>query len=123
MFHHVIILLDRYFLLMLRRPPRSKHTYTLFPSTTLFRSPLPSPGVSLPAPRGPCRRHARPGPCRRRPRPARRSRSDGRPSPPWRPDRSEEHTPELQSLMRISYAVFCLKTKQQETQQTLTNKV
>src|SRR3546814_8943054 len=35
-------------------------------------------------------------------------------SPPSTPDRSEEHTSELQSLMRISYAVFCLKKKQQK---------
>src|SRR3546814_3877276 len=37
--------------------------------------------------------------------------ADGRAPPPFRPGRSEEHTSELQSLMRISYAVFCLKKK------------
>src|SRR3546814_6828067 len=37
--------------------------------------------------------------------------ADIRPTPVWRPGRSEEHTSELQSLMRISYAVFCLKKK------------
>src|SRR3546814_9511295 len=74
---------------MIRRPPRSTRTDTLFPYTTLFRSGLQG---------------------RWRPRPpppsARTSRTPG---PRDRPDRSEEHTSELQSLMRISYAVFCLK--------------
>src|SRR3546814_4303680 len=36
----------------------------------------------------------------------------------WDPDRSEEHTSELQSLMRISYAVFCLQKKKKHTKQT-----
>src|SRR3546814_982222 len=72
------------FFLMIRRPPRSTRTDTLFPYTTLFRS-LPCRHCS----------HVRPG---RRPCPCRRR-------------RSEEHTSELQSLMRISYAVFCLKKK------------
>src|SRR3546814_7129482 len=84
---------------MIRRPPRSTRTDTLFPYTTLFRSS-------------------------RRPR---RDRSmlagwalmllgDLVPAPPD-PDslRSEEHTSELQSLMRISYAVFCLKQKNNNT--------
>src|SRR3546814_10174629 len=79
------------FFLMIRRPPRSTRTDTLFPYTTLFRSiddGLPciwatgthDPGSGLPQ-----RRLAH--------------------------GRSEEHTSELQSLMRISYAVFCLKKK------------
>src|SRR3546814_6176874 len=38
----------------------------------------------------------------------------------WREQRSEEHTSELQSLMRISYAVFCLKKKKTKTEQTKT---
>src|SRR3546814_1076311 len=74
---------------MIRRPPRSTRTDTLFPYTTLFRSSD----------------HYQP-----------------RPRPDWRRchwpcrilefcGRSEEHTSELQSLMRISYAVFCLKKK------------
>src|SRR3546814_13698132 len=86
------------FFLMIRRPPRSTRTDTLFPYTTLFRSrrgggrqghdadaghdrlPRARGGVVLqPGPRGGLR--------------------------------SEEHTSELQSLMRISYAVFCLKKK------------
>src|SRR3546814_9590590 len=77
---------------MIRRPPRSTRTDTLFPYTTLFRSPAePLDGaistvschsrwrVAVPSGRTRCR--------------------------------SEEHTSELQSLMRISYAVFCLKKK------------
>src|SRR3546814_1059483 len=87
---------------MIRRPPRSTRTYTLFPYTTLFRSDprgLPAAEICL---------------------------------APWAlalglhqivhteslveqhkfaDPRSEEHTSELQSLMRISYAVFCLKKK------------
>src|SRR3546814_1797855 len=79
------------FFLMIRRPPRSTRTDTLFPYTTLFRSAIAhlrecvvedaveqAAGGLL----------ADPGDCR-----------------------SEEHTSELQSLMRISYAVFCLKKK------------
>src|SRR3546814_6882246 len=92
---------------MIRRPPRSTRTDTLFPYTTLFRSrggqrvekrfptfligedqrPVVRPFVQQPFKRG------QPG------------------------QRSEEHTSELQSLMRISYAVFCLKKK------TKTNKI
>src|SRR3546814_4208664 len=48
----------------------------------------------------------------RRARPVRRSRRDGVDGAIRRAERSEEHTSELQSLMRISYAVFCLKKKQ-----------
>src|SRR3546814_16743953 len=89
-----------FFFLMIRRPPRSTRTDTLFPYTTLFRSegdrsrsewwrgrgaalkPLRQPfGLHLPM-----------------------SAAQGG-------NRSEEHTSELQSLMRISYAVFCLKKK------------
>src|SRR3546814_15362136 len=90
-----------FFFLMIRRPPRSTRTDTLFPYTTLFRS------VARSVRRG----------SSRFPNPVRS------PSPPdnlcvhvARSDdacdvRSEEHTSELQSLMRISYAVFCLKKK------------
>src|SRR3546814_5611094 len=99
---------------MIRRPPRSTRTDTLVPYTTLFRS---AAGV------GPGRRSRRPQP--RRQGPADGERVEGR--APWRGGsrrslprskdaprgtgrrRSEEHTSELQSLMRISYAVFCLK--------------
>src|SRR3546814_13448043 len=87
--------------LMIRRPPRSTRTDTLFPYTTLFRSRADQhcggdDGRDDPAQR----------------RPGGRDLGLGavavRTGPPAR--RSEEHTSELQSLMRISYAVFCLKT-------------
>src|SRR3546814_4624369 len=80
------------FFLMIRRPPRSTRTDTLFPYTTLFRSVRCAGQCG-----GTAACHAG--------FPARRSRR-------WQPGmRSEEHTSELQSLMRISYAVFCLKKK------------
>src|SRR3546814_8148639 len=86
---------------MRRRPPRSTRTDTLFPYTTLFRSILhPWPAGTVP--RFECAVHAPP----RRREAARRT----RPATD-RANRSEEHTSELQSLMRISYAVFCLKKK------------
>src|SRR3546814_7009679 len=86
------------FFLMIRRPPRSTRTDTLFPYTTLFRSPF----AVRP------RRQDNPvvGPVDHRL--AHRS-APGRNI--LTPRRSEEHTSELQSLMRISYAVFCLKKK------------
>src|SRR3546814_5569988 len=90
---------------MIRRPPRSTRTDTLFPYTTLFRSirrflrELSVAGFRIP---------------------------DSRNTVAMFPDttsvmsvneqRSEEHTSELQSLMRISYAVFCLKKKKQDNQ-------
>src|SRR3546814_9819025 len=80
---------------MIRRPPRSTRTDTLFPYTTLFRSP-----------RNPCSASAR-----SRPSSSPRSRASASTPSPRRTLRSEEHTSELQSLMRISYAVFCLKKK------------
>src|SRR3546814_10918314 len=84
---------------MIRRPPRSTRTDTLFPYTTLFRS------LWLVRTRGrPDRRPCRDG-LRIRPR----RRYWGRRFAGCR--RSEEHTSELQSLMRISYADFCLKKK------------
>src|SRR3546814_5296083 len=79
---------------MIRRPPRSTRTDTLFPYTTLFRSAQ--------ALRADLESHGRLPDGQRRTRPGRVRR--------W-PSRSEEHTSELQSLMRISYAVFCLKKK------------
>src|SRR3546814_5155826 len=92
---------------MIRRPPRSTRTDTLFPYTTLFRSPV--------------------GRARRYRDPVLRSADGAALSPepahpqllPF-PDRSEEHTSELQSLMRISYAVFCLKKKRCNTITLLT---
>src|SRR3546814_2874794 len=103
-----------FFFLMIRRPPRSTRTYTLFPYTTLFRSGV-NPRKALTNLKD------------------RASDSDveiaffhfadldreeavakARGDLPVKP-RSEEHTSELQSLMRISYAVFCLTTKKQNT--------
>src|SRR3546814_11853031 len=105
----ISLLLVVVFFLMIRRPPRSTRTDTLFPYTTLFRSLLRKSDITW-------------------------IDDDGAPSHGlWAPDmlaangryyfyysigpqhptpsRSEEHTSELQSLMRISYAVFCLKKK------------
>src|SRR3546814_5512786 len=123
---------------MIRRPPRSTRTYTLFPYTTLFRSVLGVAGemvvgvlrqeggerllgtgiVGLPQQpegivvlllrRGAGQRGATRGDSRALLAGRRRGRA--------RLLRSEEHTSELQSLMRISYAVFCLKKKQNDTQ-------
>src|SRR3546814_13511760 len=94
-----------FFFLMIRRPPRSTRTDTLFPYTTLFRSQY---FVEIGQPQ---RRHII----------ARRQSYHGNTlgalavgGNEWRRaqfKRSEEHTSELQSLMRISYAVFCLKKK------------
>src|SRR3546814_10078490 len=96
------------FVLMIRRPPRSTRTDTLFPYTTLFRSHA-GRGLRHPPgrvfPRSGQERAADHGfadPLRHG---ATRNRAGHRRT------RSEEHTSELQSLMRISYAVFCLKKK------------
>src|SRR3546814_15987265 len=103
---HCLIMLFLFFFLMILRPPSSTRTYTLFPYTTLFRSRalfalalllglgLLAAGVAALAgePRFELKLEA------------------GRGMPAGH-DRSEEHTSELQSLMRISYAVFCLKKK------------
>src|SRR3546814_3224983 len=106
---------------MIRRPPRSTRTDTLFPYTTLFRSleavdgewlvdavsPLPIPEVVGDG--VPTTTTTAPGAATTAPAPTTTT-----------APRSEEHTSELQSLMRISYAVFCLKkkttTKQHQTQ-------
>src|SRR3546814_3366665 len=85
---------------MIRRPPRSTRTDTLFPYTTLFRSRLQR---LLGAGRD-AQRHHRPGPSGISVHPAGCADADA-------VVRSEEHTSELQSLMRISYAVFCLTKK------------
>src|SRR3546814_6382265 len=98
---------------MIRRPPRSTRTDTLFPYTTLFRS-------------GACKRKSHIGSCAKR-QTIQTKREYGRGGFFNKPlmcsigvlhqgalsglARSEEHTSELQSLMRISYAVFCLKKK------------
>src|SRR3546814_8927956 len=109
---------------MRRRPPRSTRTYTLFPYTTLFRSE--QQGCTTVAIeiglltyilsaffnywRTAAPLHNRR--CRGERRAARKEEA----APPRAPllHRSEEHTSELQSLMRISYAVFCLKKKKNQ---------
>src|SRR3546814_5747142 len=116
---------------MIRRPPRSTRTDTLFPHTTLFRS---HPAEQrLAAHHGLQRRAFRrqtgidvahgDGGAQRRPEAAGGHLADhvavlvlqhralAHRRATFRPERSEEHTSELQSLMRISYAVFCLKKK------------
>src|SRR3546814_20522694 len=89
-----------YFFLMIRRPPRSTLTDTLFPYTTLFRSLVEAVDPLLDDEMPAKRRHAA--------HVNRLGAGDHR--LPFA-GRSEEHTSELQSLMRISYAVFCLKKK------------
>src|SRR3546814_4747970 len=120
---------------MIRRPPRSTLTDTRFPYTTLFRSflahALPARHVAgaikavallfqpLPAFHEPCRAQVRIGAHAR----FLRHRVEHRPAAPRRrlaQQRSEEHTSELQSLMRISYAVFCLKKKKNKTKKNQT---
>src|SRR3546814_6893686 len=105
------------FFLMIRRPPRSTRTDTLFPYTTLFRSEAGFPcgvfhrgieeqaaeddlaaGVLFAVQGGGARFQ-----CQQ--------------------PRSEEHTSELQSLMRISYAVFCLKKKKKKNRKRLQNTI
>src|SRR3546814_19810176 len=111
----LLVSLFSYFLffLMIRPPPRSTRTDTLFPYTTLFRSLAHAQGDRL-------GRADRQLPCAilargRRRRVALRGLSRPRISRHRVAivGRSEEHTSELQSLMRISYAVFCLKKKTQ----------
>src|SRR3546814_6259299 len=104
---------------MIRRPPRSTRTDTLFPYTTLFRSegirPAPvskyhllpvfsgvPPTLVRNARECHCSNEIHLSPCK--------DKHESCPNP-----RSEEHTSELQSLMRISYAVFCLKKKTKQT--------
>src|SRR3546814_7706822 len=100
-----------FFFLMIRRPPRSTRTDTLFPCTTLFRSAgadSAASSCSSPPPTQ-AKQHPSPGPPRiHKPILPRQPRQR---HPVINPQRSEEHTSELQSLMRISYAVFCLKKK------------
>src|SRR3546814_7219932 len=97
---------------MIRRPPNLTPTYTRFPYTTLFRS------RRLRTHRRHPRRLVRFG-LHTRLRP--RKRPLARARPPRRLDaRSEEHTSELQSLMRSSYDVFCLKKKTKTTTHTIT---
>src|SRR3546814_5190261 len=92
---------------MIRRPPRSTRTDTLFPYTTLFRSaslrPRFRPGAVPPLDGRTAVGTAQP--------PGERRMNRAYMKTTVAAARSEEHTSELQSLMRISYAVFCLKKK------------
>src|SRR3546814_7644991 len=110
---------------MIRRPPRPTRTDTLFPYTTLCRSAVvhaAKPALELLAPvarlqQADARDMALPvviilRPCQR---PVDAGRAY------FQPVRSEEHTSELQSLMRISYAVFCLQKKTQVLSNGSTN--
>src|SRR3546814_9383790 len=127
---------------MIRRPPRSTRTDTLFPYTTLVRSTRTARvtcqrnrrGRGAAGPRSRARRRdagdlalwpppleTGAEPQHRRAEPRGRNGDRGPPAgdPVGDRGRSEEHTSELQSLMRISYAVFCLqKKKKQITEQT-----
>src|SRR3546814_9658872 len=107
LFNHILVVVV--FFLMIRRPPRSTRTDTLFPYTTLFRS----------APRRARARQSR----RELRRPQRGRHGEQQEGLRARAARSEEHTSELQSLMRISYAVFCLKKKKQKPHTPLTTKI
>src|SRR3546814_17819825 len=101
-----------FFFLMIRRPPRSTRTDTLFPYTTLFRSaPPPLPWRSAHERREEAGRRGRHQVGTGRHHPDRGDHPGARLRDAQRRLRSEEHTSELQSLMRISYAVFCLKNK------------
>src|SRR3546814_3893939 len=115
---------------MRRRPPRSTRTDTLFPYTTLFRSCSRTTSTTSPRPPSPTSTSPSTSPASSGVQPRPTSSSDDAATAP-RPDpvrvrtphepRSEEHTSELQSLMRISYAVFCLKKKRQTRKQPLHN--
>src|SRR3546814_9412710 len=87
---------------MRRRPPRSTRTDTLFPFPALFRSFFCACLTVFPIP---VMSSTRP--------PVASSFLFRHSVPAWK-RRSEEHTSELQSLMRISYAVFCLKKQRQD---------
>src|SRR3546814_4749690 len=99
---------------MIRRPPRSTRTDTLVPYTTLFRSEPGAAAEGADADRRPELRALFPHGLRHRP--LRQLERHPVPGPRLGGEflhllRSEEHTSELQSLMRISYAVFCLQKK------------
>src|SRR3546814_9330477 len=119
---------------MIQRPPKSTRPDTLFPPPTLFLSRPAAPASSLHPARASLRRSRHVRSARRSARPTRADRRGWRSRPECRhavhraasatkvpaahdrawkpaPPRSEEHTSELQSLMRISYADVCLKKK------------
>src|SRR3546814_1094689 len=91
---------------MIRRPPRSTRTDTLFPYTTLFRSAISCVHLAI---SGPTKAATTPPPITSDIAMLRKEALATSAAAKRR--RSEEHTSELQSLMRISYAVFCLKKK------------
>src|SRR3546814_1133111 len=99
-----------FFFLMIRRPPRSTRTDTLFPYTTLFRSDV---FLDLEEQERAAQQHGQPQEHHQLLAVAGLERvvGDGHGHARGQ-QRSEEHTSELQSLMRTSYAVFCLKKKQ-----------
>src|SRR3546814_9070031 len=111
---------------MIRRPPRSTRTDTLFPYTTLFRSFAVKRILQLAVLVPLLRCFVKALDSLQTPAPPRGRSSVNRlvdcsSKQPFRGfqstrGRSEEHTSELQSLMRISYAVFCLKKKKQKLQ-------
>src|SRR3546814_5228125 len=122
---------------MRRRPPRSTRTDTLLPYTTLFRSGVDAPRHAEQAgyvhrkegqveadeqqPEAPAAQPLREGfPARRR-YPVIEGAEQREDHAADQHVRSEEHTSELQSLMRISYAVFCLKKKKEHTTTRTTN--
>src|SRR3546814_2124683 len=92
---------------MIRRPPRFTRTDTLFPYTTLFRSTMRSASTVMQKNRAAVAMASMAATTNN----ISNQRSIDPPLAPPMPLRSEEHTSELQSLMRISYAVFCLKKK------------
>src|SRR3546814_2594159 len=105
---------------MIRRPPRSTRTDTLFPYTTLFRSPSSSTSFAAAT----AQKLYRTGRMDEWSRHSARTNEQHMRGNPKKNGlhmagrfhgRSEEHTSELQSLMRISYAVFCLKKKKKKT--------
>src|SRR3546814_5921273 len=105
-----------FFFLRIRRPPSSTRTDTLFPYTTLFRSQqggVPdSPAEESEAAADTAAEEPADAPEAAAPAPAdTEAPAEEAPSEEPAAERSEEHTSELQSLMRISYAVFCLKKK------------
>src|SRR3546814_7401903 len=116
-----------FFFLMIRRPPRSTRTDTLFPYTTLFRSGADAHPADLavrlpPAVRG-LEDHDQRGLTMIRNATAADIPACIAMAERMHGERSEEHTSELQSLMRISYAVFCLKKKKnKQTQHETTHR-
>src|SRR3546814_8720854 len=104
---------------MIQRPPRSTRTDTLLPYTTLFRShcrPASPVGLLLTECPGYIHQSAAgwSSLVARRAHNPKVAGSNPAPATIEKPSRSEEHTSELQSLMRISYAVFCLKKKKKQ---------